>query len=169
MKAEETPTPSLCVSFLLQTPSLIPQTVRPSSPAGDQWAAVAGPGACAFEPGSSSEWSLDLGPGFLSRALSPDSLKVTCDGQILNPSGCYRVERRRCWIAQPVSRMVGAGIPGPEIHQLQMPNYLHPRSPRISSCGSLFPWDLTVQMGQDGYWAEPPCLQCHPSKNETQD
>lgn len=48
------------------------------------------------------------------------------------------------------------GSQRPEIHQLQMPNDLHPRSPRISSCGSLFPWDLTAQMGQDGHWADPP-------------
>lgn len=71
-------------------------------------------------------------------------------------------EGRRGWIAQPLSQgWWGAGIPPqrPELHQLQMPNGLHPRSSRVSSLWQLLSLghelcDQTAQMGQDGHWTE---------------
>lgn len=98
---------------------------------------MAGPGAGAFEPGWPSEGSLGLTSGFLPPAPSPDSLRYP-DGQVLSLSGCHMAEGRRCWIVLLISRMVGIPLQRPEIHQLQMPTHLHPRSPRIPSSVAAF-------------------------------
>lgn len=95
----------------------------------------------------------------------------TPDGQILNPSGCYMAEVRRWWITQLLSQeWRGAWIPPqrPEIHQLQMPNDLHPASPRVPALWQPLR-DMSLGTQQDSWdkMGTEQTPQCRPLWHET--